>query len=158
VSPQPPFAKGDRLSRSVRGNSDRLGRRHKLLVGGQPTISCTPGKTVRDGKECGSRTQQLLLKTIVEIEPHNLRFNTPLCCFAQTILFYRTDLHCFSYVGETIMVRIAWQSHFSFILLNSSVQSLFTGTITPSIFELTFTNLFWIGALCVSMPKIRPRD
>ena len=73
MSPQPPFAKGDHLSRSVRGNSDRLGRRHKLLVGGQPTISCTPGKTVRDGKECGSRTQQLLLKKIAGIEPHNLR-------------------------------------------------------------------------------------
>ena len=57
VSSQPPFAKGDCLSCSVRANSDRLGRRHKLLVGGQPTISCTPGKTVRDGKECGWKSK-----------------------------------------------------------------------------------------------------
>ena len=50
------------------------GRRHKLLVRGQPTISCTPGKTMQDGKECGSQIQQsLLLKKIAVIEPHNLR-------------------------------------------------------------------------------------
>ena len=68
VSPQPPpFARGDRLSSSIscRGNSNRLAgrRRHKLLVGGQPTtIFCITGKTVQDSKECGSQTQQLLLK------------------------------------------------------------------------------------------------
>ena len=70
---QSPFAKGDRLSRSAGGNSDRLGKRHKLLVGGQPTISCTPVQTVREGKDCASWTQQLLLKKIAGIEPHNLR-------------------------------------------------------------------------------------
>ena len=37
ISPQPPFVKGDHLSHSVRGSSNRIpvGRWHKLLVGGQ---------------------------------------------------------------------------------------------------------------------------
>ena len=34
---------------------------------GQPTIFCTPGKTVQDSEECGSQTQQLLLKKLREL-------------------------------------------------------------------------------------------
>ena len=78
MSPQPPFlVKGDCLSRSVRGNSDRLGRRHELLVEGKPTISCTPDKTMRDShsKECGQET-------------YSVSF----------VLLHRNILHCLLYI------------------------------------------------------------
>ena len=69
--------KGDNLRRSVGGNSDRIGRWHKLLEGEAGAkknslfLAHQPGKTMWDGKECWSRNQQLLLKKIAGIEPHN---------------------------------------------------------------------------------------
>ena len=77
VSPQPPFAKGGCLSCSVRGNSDRLGRRHTTCRRATHfSLYTSTGKTAWDGEQCRSQTQQLLLKIIALIEPHNFKSKT----------------------------------------------------------------------------------
>jgi hypothetical protein len=77
VSPQPPFVNGDHLSHNIRGNSDHLVRRYKLLVGGgggNPLFlaqQARPSRTVRSvgvepnnffSKTFGNRTLQPQIK------------------------------------------------------------------------------------------------
>ena len=61
------------LSHSIRGNSDHSGWRHKLFVGGNPTFCAHQARPCETIRSVGSRTQQLLLRKIVVIKPHNLR-------------------------------------------------------------------------------------
>ena len=78
---------------------------------------------MRDGKECGSgsRTQQLLLKKFVKIEPHNLR------CMYITIYVYR----------EIKIAKCIWKKHFwAFSISTSFCRSRVNADGRPPIFLL----------------------